>query len=453
MRPTLSRYRGPIAAALVLTLGSGWWAWRERVAELERAQEALTRHADSLAQLLSVLLDVGGRSASAIPSEGARGVDRALALIKRQLFLRPPLRFIVIKRGRTRLSVFGAPAPTRLSPGLNRSGELLVVYRPLGEGARGDRAPWVWGAPAVRAPRPPPGAPPPPRPLATRSSSAGLGVYVGMDAGPPPELLAAANLRAARLLLLSWLSIGALLLTWVRSIRAEQLREALASERLRRRRLSEMNLAAAGLAHETKNPLGLILGLSHRLAEDPSLPAPLVERVDQITDEADRASARLSDFINFARITEVRAEVVSGAELVEAVVAALRPEFEDAGVGLELSTEPLMIRCDRALLEQLLVNLLMNALQASEEGSVTRVCFSRGARGGAILSVEDEGCGMEAERQEDNFKPYVSGRAGGHGLGLAIVKRVVEQHGWRLSLKSVVAEGTKIEIRRIEVVG
>lgn len=274
-----------------------------------------------------------------------------------------------------------------------------------------------------------------------------------MDAGPPPELLAAANLRAARLLLLSWLSIGALLLTWVRSIRAEQLREALASERLRRRRLSEMNLAAAGLAHETKNPLGLILGLSHRLAEDPSLPAPLVERVDQITDEADRASARLSDFINFARITEVRAEVVSGAELVEAVVAALRPEFEDAGVGLELSTEPLMIRCDRALLEQLLVNLLMNALQASEEGSVTRVCFSRGARGGAILSVEDEGCGMEAERQEDNFKPYVSGRAGGHGLGLAIVKRVVEQHGWRLSLKSVVAEGTKIEIRRIEVVG
>ena len=108
--------------------------------------------------------------------------------------------------------------------------------------------------------------------------------------------------------------------------------------------------------------------------------------------------------------------------------------------------------CAPAMVEQVLVNLLLNALQASEAG--TRVTLRLDVQGSkATLAVEDRGRGIPAGLLPDVFKPYVSGRADGHGLGLAIVKRIVDQHGWSIELCSEVAGGTRVTISNLAVIG
>jgi signal transduction histidine kinase len=268
-----------------------------------------------------------------------------------------------------------------------------------------------------------------------------LDVVAGFDPSINPRALREAVIRVLSTLLVAWLAIAALILTWVRSIRARDLQAALENERRERSRLADMSLAAAGLAHETKNPLGLILGLAQRLNADKSTPPATKEIAEQIMDAADHATARLSDFMNFARLPTPHMHDTAAADLLTRVVATMKPDFDEAGVNLEVSAEDLRIRCDPGMLEQVLANLLLNSLQASPSGSGTRVrLFGLGRRW--TLAVEDEGRGIPSPLLPEIFKPYVTGRPDGHGLGLAIVKRIVDQHGWSIEVDSVPDRGT-----------
>jgi len=251
-------------------------------------------------------------------------------------------------------------------------------------------------------------------------------------------------------LLLAWAAIAALAFAWARSIRSRELASALRQERAELARLAEMNLAAAGLAHETRNPLGIILGLAHRLAEDPETSPSHVEAAEQIMDEADRAAARLSDFIHFARLPEPTMASTSLDALLQRVRAALLPDFEQADVRLEMAATDALIECDPDMLEQIVVNLLLNSLQASEPGTTTSLALSR-TRGQLTLKVVDQGCGIDPELLPDVFKPYVTGRPEGHGLGLAIVRRLVDELGWEITVDSQVGRGTTFAIAGIRV--
>ena len=248
----------------------------------------------------------------------------------------------------------------------------------------------------------------------------------------------------------SWLAIVALAMFWARGIRNRILGAALDAERRQRTHLEEMNLAAAGLAHELKNPLGLILGLASRLVDTPGVSRVGLDTAEQIMDEADRASARLGDFINFARLPTPEIKPCQADEVIEGVVKALRYDYEEAQVTLLTELEPVTIACDVSMLEQVLINLLLNSLQASEPGTTTWLGL-RAQGSQATLVVEDQGCGISPELLPDIFKPYVTGRADGHGLGLAVVRRDVEEHGWSLSVTSLPQQGTTFTIGQIEV--
>lgn len=165
----------------------------------------------------------------------------------------------------------------------------------------------------------------------------------------------------------------------------------------------------------------------------------------QILDAADRASARLSDFITFARMPAPVMQPVAVREALGRVVAALRADFAEARVGLELDAEDVRVECDGAMLEQLVVNLLLNSLQASSPGTATRVSLAR--RGGGLeLAVADQGKGIAPELLPDVFRPYVTGRPDGHGLGLAIVQRIADQHGWAVAVDTAVGRGTTFRV-------
>jgi len=243
--------------------------------------------------------------------------------------------------------------------------------------------------------------------------------------------------------------IMAVTAVWIAGIRRRLLAGALAAERLRSAHLEELGLAAAGLAHETKNPLGIIMGMAQQIAAQPDISAESRAMLEHIMDEVDKASSRLGNFMNFARQRTPDLTAVRVDQLCREVAEIMGPDFEASGVELSIQVAQAGIVADRAMLRQILVNLLLNSLHASPPGTTTRVVLRPLGRRLA-LAVEDQGLGIAPELLPDIFKPYTSGSTTGHGLGLAIVKRMVEAHGWRIQPTSTPPRGTIMTISGIK---
>lgn len=248
----------------------------------------------------------------------------------------------------------------------------------------------------------------------------------------------------------AFLCLMASLIAWIMAIRSQVLKEQLKVERARRAHLEELGLAAAGLAHETKNPLGIILGISQQMANNPEQTELNRQRLEHLMDEVDKASARLGNFLTFARQRQLKAAALEAQTLMAKVTRVMQSEFDAVGVKLTMGCPPYTILADAELLEQILVNLLLNSLHASSPGSlVTMSMHSRGKQG--VIKVEDQGTGIPPELLPDIFKPYVAGNPDGHGLGLAIVKRFVEAHGWAIDIDSRPDQGTLVTISEIKI--
>jgi two-component system, NtrC family, sensor histidine kinase HydH len=238
---------------------------------------------------------------------------------------------------------------------------------------------------------------------------------------------------------------------WVMVIRSRLLAEQLRTERARSAYLEDLGLAAAGLAHETKNPLGIVSGIAQQIARTSELPKQIKVMIEAIIDEVDKSASRLGHFMTFAKQREVHPVELETQELTARIAEILQPEFDAAAVTLEVNCPHMTIEADEDMLRQILVNLLLNSLQASPEGSKVEVRMERhGSR--AALVVADQGCGILPDLLPDIFKPYVAGNPEGHGLGLAIVKRFVEDHGWTIRADSQPDRGTVITISGIRQV-
>ncbi len=268
----------------------------------------------------------------------------------------------------------------------------------------------------------------------------------------PPSFASETRRRILTTLLLAWAAIGAAVWMWIRESRSRRLFLALEAERREREVLRNMNLAAAGMAHETKNPLGIIFGLAQRLAADASVSESARGAAESIMDEADRATARLSDYMNFARTPSPKVASVDVSAVVRRIVLALGPEFQERGVRLNTALAPVVVECDETMVEQLLVNLLLNSLDACSAGCTTEIRLVAGD-GTARLEITDDGEGVDAGIEATLFEPYVTGRPDGHGLGLAIVKRIVDQHRWAIRLGATPQGGAAFVVTGIRVAG
>ncbi len=238
--------------------------------------------------------------------------------------------------------------------------------------------------------------------------------------------------------------------TWHMVIRNRVLAEQLKTERAHSAHLEELGLAAAGLAHETKNPLGIISGIAQQIISDPKIPEQSRGLLDAIIDEVDKSASRLGHFMTFARQRKTNAVHVELQQLCAGIAEILQSEFDAAKVMLKVSGPPMTVLADEDMLRQILVNLLLNSLQASSEGGGVEVNLTRrGER--ATLEVADQGCGISPELLPNIFKPYVAGKPDGHGLGLAIVKRFVEDHGWTIDVETQPGRGTVIRISGIMI--
>jgi len=237
---------------------------------------------------------------------------------------------------------------------------------------------------------------------------------------------------------------------WIAGIRRRTLANLLTAERTRSAHLEELGLAAAGLAHETKNPLGIIMGMAQQIAARPGIPEDSRVMLEHIMDEVDKATSRLGNFMAFARQREAHLEPVALHRLCAELAEILGPDFEANGVQLVNEVPQVQIMADPTLLRQVLVNLLLNSLHASPTGTTVIIRTSVQHRR-LQLMVQDQGHGIGPDLLPEIFKPYVSGSPTGHGLGLAIVKRLVEAQGWRIQAESIVSQGTSMIISGIRI--
>jgi two-component system, NtrC family, sensor histidine kinase HydH len=199
------------------------------------------------------------------------------------------------------------------------------------------------------------------------------------------------------------------------------------------RHLRELGQAAAGLAHETRNPLGLVRGWTQRLAESKLATAEQKQQAQAIIEECDRVASRINQFLAFANPRHPNFEPVELGRMVKELAVLLEPDLDAKNLHLDYPTLTVeeTVLADRELLRQALFNLLQNAVQMSPEGTKINIGLHPGANGRKRIEVADRGPGVPADVAPSLFTPYFTTRAGGTGLGLALIRRIAAVHGWQ----------------------
>lgn len=275
-------------------------------------------------------------------------------------------------------------------------------------------------------------------------------ILLGLDAAAYNDALKQSFKHIYTLMGLGFVAILIFSAAWIFILRNRELGRQLERESIRAEHLSDLQLAGAGLAHETKNPLGLIRGLAQQMTSAPETPESTRHMATDIMEQADIATARLGEFIAFSRKNKPIVESVNLHQAVKRICDLMHYDAERMGITLENNTGNQMVNADSGMLSQIIVNLLSNALNACSNGDRISFNCSDAKKGLLELRIEDSGSGIPAALQREVFKPYITGRTDGHGLGLAIVRRIVEDHAWDIELSSIEQEGTSVTISGIQ---
>lgn len=210
---------------------------------------------------------------------------------------------------------------------------------------------------------------------------------------------------------------------------------------LQSEKMASIGLLASGVAHELNNPLTSILMNVNLLMEDAADQPALKTELQRINEDTVRCKGIIDDLRDFSRRQELELVPIDLNHLVEEVLALVgrRKEFARISVFQEFSAEISRVPCDPARMEQVLANVFMNAVQAMPEGGSLRVSTSL-REDFARISVRDSGCGIPVSIRNRIFDPFFTTKPQGTGLGLSIVYRIMEAHGGRVEVDSVVQE-------------
>lgn len=232
-------------------------------------------------------------------------------------------------------------------------------------------------------------------------------------------------------------------------------------------RSEAVSALATSIAHELRNPLASIRGAIQEVHDSETLSDPSARLMQIVLSESDRLDGIISDFLQFARLPEVRRVPCDLRPIIEETVEMVRtrPDAEAVEIECDLSADlPAVV--DRGQIRQALLNLALNSLDALQGRSAGEIrirarrssyrLFTRESLriaradrkdvSGMQVEISDSGVGMDEDTRLRAFDPFFTTREEGTGLGLAIVARIVQAHGGEIDLHSVPGEGTTFRI-------
>ncbi|RLB40913.1 MAG: histidine kinase [Deltaproteobacteria bacterium] len=224
--------------------------------------------------------------------------------------------------------------------------------------------------------------------------------------------------------------------------------QRLKEEVARSQRLAAIGSLAAGVAHEIRNPLSSIKGFAtyfrdrhHDVPEERNMAEIMIQEVE-------RLNRVIGQLLEFARPIRLERRPTDITALVRHTLKLMAPDARKKGVRIVEDPGPTSgrVAVDPDRLQQVLLNLYLNAIEAMEKGGVLTVSWTTRGEDEVEIVVSDTGSGIPRENLSRIFDPYFTSKAAGTGLGLAIVQKVVESHGGRIEVQSRPGEGTRITL-------
>ncbi len=214
-------------------------------------------------------------------------------------------------------------------------------------------------------------------------------------------------------------------------------------------RLASIGTLVAGLAHEIGTPMGVIQG--HARLLEPAVTGDKARwRLRTIEEQITRISRIIQSLLNMARPGKRRKAPVELAPLVENTLAFLGEKFQRRQIEVVPALEPrLSVSGDSEQLQQLLLNLFLNAADAMPDGGTLRIALTTGVHGDAVVRVSDTGHGIPDGDLDRVFEPFYTTKASGEGsgLGLAVAQGIAAEHDGEMELLHSDRTGTEFEVR------
>jgi two-component system sensor histidine kinase HydH len=217
-------------------------------------------------------------------------------------------------------------------------------------------------------------------------------------------------------------------------------------------RLVALGKMAAGVAHEVRNPLSSIKGFATLLGSKFKDGSQEHEAADLLVYEAERLNRSITELLNYARPTTLKKEQINLGDLVASSLKLISSDAQALGVKTSLEIDPDIpsINVDRDRINQVLLNLYLNGLQAFEASSLEKelkVSVHLDAAGGAIrIEIQDNGKGISQENIDKVLDPYFTTKPEGTGLGLALAYKIIDEHNGTIRFKSTEGQGTAVSV-------
>ncbi|MGA9534039.1 MAG: ATP-binding protein [Anaerolineales bacterium] len=215
-------------------------------------------------------------------------------------------------------------------------------------------------------------------------------------------------------------------------------------------KLAAVGQLAAGIVHDVKNPLGVIKGMAEELMLDAEGQPDMEQGLTIIRDNASRANLIVTDMLKFARQStptmqqrDLRSTIEGCLRLTDYLIRKGKVSAET-----DFPDEPIWVTYDAQQVEQVVINLIQNAIQAMPEGGTLMLSIAED-NGDTLLTVRDTGKGIEEENLSRIFEPFFTTKPEGQGtgMGLAVSYGIISRHGGRIDVESEVGVGTTFSIR------
>jgi len=231
--------------------------------------------------------------------------------------------------------------------------------------------------------------------------------------------------------------------------RRQQEQRALEAQLHHAERLATLGEMTAGVAHEVRNPLGIISSTAELLRERLNRYEPDNRLAQIIVEESNRLNDKVSEFLDFARPRVPNLQACHLDKVLDRGLELIQPEIErlHITVSRDYHTDGTPQFVDPDLLHQAFLNILLNAIQAMPGGGALQIALASGPNNQGIqIRVQDSGDGIDPETLKKVFNPFFTTKEKGSGLGLPIVKSIIESHQGSIKIDSALGEGTAVII-------